>query len=72
MLRSETSGYFKKLLVALSLPTADFLARETKKAMDGAGTKEETLVEIFSSRSNKEICDMKAAYQRSKLAKLLR
>ena len=66
MLRSETSGYFKKLLVALSLPTADFLAREMKKAMDGAGTKEETLVEVLCSRSNKEICDMKAAYQRSK------
>lgn len=48
-LKSELSGNLENVLVALSLPIADYLAREMHDAVCGIGTNEGTLVEILVS-----------------------
>ena len=63
-LKSELSGSFKKVMVALCLPMEDFMAREMNKALSGKGTDEETVIEILCSGTNKEMREMNAAYQR--------
>lgn len=63
-LKSELSGNLEKVLVALSLPIADFMAREMYEAVNGIGTAEGTLVEILCSGTNQEIRDINAAYLR--------
>lgn len=63
-IKSETSGNFEKLLVALVQPPAEYMAREMYEAVSGIGTNEGTLVEILCSGTNQEIRDMNAAYQR--------
>ena len=63
-LKSELSGSFEKVIVALSLPVADFMAKEMHEAMSGAGTNEGTLVEILCSGTNQEIREINAAYLR--------
>ncbi len=63
-IKSETSGNFKRLLVALCLPPADFLAGEVHEAVQGLGTEEGSLIEILCCRTNYEVCEMTAAYQR--------
>ena len=50
--------------MALSLPVADFMAKEMHEAMSGAGTNEGTLVEILCSGTNQEIREINAAYLR--------
>ncbi len=66
-LKSELSGSIEKLMVALCLPVADYMAREMYEAVNGIGTKEGTLVEILCSGTNQEIREINAAYQRCKL-----
>ena len=51
-------------MVALSLPVADFMAKEMHEAVSGAGTNEGTLVEILCSGTNQEIREINAAYLR--------
>ncbi len=63
-MKSELSGNLEKVLVALSLPIADFMAREMYEAVNGIGTAEGTLVEILCSGTNQEIRDINAAYVR--------
>jgi len=63
-LKSELSGNLEKLLVALSLPSADFLAHEMHEACAGLGTNESTLVQILCSGTNQEIREINAAYVR--------
>ncbi len=63
-MKSELSGNLEKVLVALSLPIADFMARELYEAVNGIGTAEGTLVEILCSGTNQEIRDINAAYVR--------
>ncbi|XP_046450951.1 annexin B9-like [Daphnia pulex] len=63
-LKSELSGTFEKIMVALCLPVADFMAREMYEAVNGMGTKEGTLVEILCSGTNQEIREINAAYLR--------
>ena len=59
-------GKFEDVIVALMLTPVDFLAKQLHKAMAGAGTEEETLVEILCSRDNHEIADIVEAYERRK------
>ena len=44
------------------MPTAGYCAKQAHKAMKGAGTDEETLVEIVCSRSREEVIGIAAAY----------
>ncbi|KAL1451343.1 hypothetical protein WDU94_005730 [Cyamophila willieti] len=62
-LKSELSGKFEDLIVALMAPTPVFLARELHHAMAGVGTTESTLVEILCSTSNAEIHAIRQAYE---------
>jgi len=63
-LKSELSGKFEDIVLALLLPSADYDARSLHKAVDGIGTKESVLVEIMCSRNNSEIAAIKEAYKR--------
>jgi len=65
-LKSELGGNLEKLLVALCLPPADFMAHEVHDAVCGMGTNESTLVQILCSGTNQEIREMNASYLRRK------
>lgn len=65
-LKSELSGKFEDLIVALMTPTYDFLAKEIRNAINGIGTNEETVIEIICSTSNAEINNIKLAYHKCK------
>lgn len=64
-IKSETSGNFEKVLVALTQSRASFLARELYKAMDGLGTTESALIQVLCSCTNQEIKDINSAYVQS-------
>lgn len=66
-LKSELSGKFEDLVVALMTPTYDFLAKEIHYAIDGIGTNEETIIEIICTASNAEINNIKMAYHKCRL-----
>ncbi|XP_072880945.1 annexin A2-like [Hemitrygon akajei] len=53
----------KAVILGLMKTPAVYDALEMKKAMKGLGTTEVTLIEILCSRSNKEIAEMRKAYQ---------
>ena len=63
-LKSELSGSFEKVMVALSLPVVDFMAKEMHEAISGIGTNEITLMEVLCSGTNQEIREINAAYLR--------
>lgn len=49
------------------LPTDEYCAKQLHKAMKGAGTNEDVLVEILCSRPYDEIVKIAAAYETSKI-----
>lgn len=61
-LEGDTHGDFEDLLVALVTPPAAYDCHEFLRAVKGAGTTESTLIEIFASRSNKQIKALSDAY----------
>ncbi|ROL55420.1 Annexin A3 [Anabarilius grahami] len=61
-LKGDTQGNFEKVLVALARPPAVNDAKWINKAMKGAGTDNSILIEILSSRTNKQIKELSAAY----------
>ncbi len=65
-IKSETSGNFENLLVALLTPIVDFYVKELHDAMSGLGTDEDVLIEILCSMTNFEIHTIKNAYERCK------
>ncbi|XP_076063063.1 annexin B9-like [Oratosquilla oratoria] len=61
-LKSELSGKFEEVIVALMTPTYEYLAKEINHAIIGLGTDERTLVEILCTGDNAYIYHIKNAY----------
>jgi len=61
-LKSELSGNLEECLLAMMEPSVLFDAKCLRRAMKGAGTDEETLIDILCSRSNAEINTIKQEY----------
>ncbi|XP_028599906.2 annexin A5 [Podarcis muralis] len=62
-LKSELTGKFERLMVALMRPARLFDAHALKHAIKGAGTDEKVLTEILASRTPAEIRNIKQVYQ---------
>lgn len=62
-LKSELSGDFEDLILALLEPPALYDAKQLHKAMAGLGTTESILIEIMTSRTNQQIAEIKQAYR---------
>jgi len=61
-LKSELSGDFERLILALITPWADYMAGEIHHAIQGTGTNEKKLIEILCPCNNDEIRQINAAY----------
>ncbi|CAL4152633.1 unnamed protein product, partial [Meganyctiphanes norvegica] len=61
-LKSELSGKFEQVIIALMTPLPIYLARELHHAIQGIGTNEKTLVEILCSNDNAWILAIKNSY----------
>nr|XP_031526799.1 annexin A6 [Vicugna pacos] len=62
-LKSEISGDLARLILGLMMPPAHYDAKQLKKAMEGAGTDEQALIEILATRTNAEIRAINEAYK---------
>lgn len=62
-LKSETSGNFENLLVAMLTPLPQLYAKHIRDAISGIGTDEEVLIEVLCTKSNSEIRTIRAAYE---------
>ncbi|KAG8274798.1 hypothetical protein J6590_099698 [Homalodisca vitripennis] len=65
-LKSELSGNFEDLILALMTPIPEYQAKELHHALSGIGTNENTLVELMCAATNHEIHAMRGAYERCK------
>ncbi len=64
-LDSDTSSNFREVLRRLMMNPVELDCFELNKAVKGAGTNEETLIEILASRSNERIRLINERYQKS-------
>ncbi len=60
--KNELSGNFLEATTALFYTPIDYDCSQIYKAMKGLGTNEDTLIEIFASRSNEELTKIKIRY----------
>ncbi|CAL4069002.1 unnamed protein product, partial [Meganyctiphanes norvegica] len=63
-LRKELTGHFETLILSLMKSLPVYLAQELHSAMKGAGTNENTLVEILCARDHSHLCQIKEAYKK--------
>lgn len=63
-IKSETSGNFESLLVALLTYSSELYARELYEAMYGGGTDEDVLIEVMCTMSNQEIREISGFFYR--------
>ncbi|XP_061083833.1 annexin A11a isoform X1 [Conger conger] len=69
-LKSELSGNFERLVLAMMKTPAQLDASELHDAIKGAGTDEACLIEILASRSNAEIKEINEVFKRDYKKKL--
>ncbi|XP_029313035.1 annexin A11b [Cottoperca gobio] len=62
-LKSELTGNYEKLVIAMMKSPTQFDASELREAIKGAGTDEACLIEILSSRSNADIHEINRIYK---------
>ncbi|XP_075904180.1 annexin A5a isoform X2 [Nelusetta ayraudi] len=63
-LKSELGGLFENLIVALLTPPALYDASQLHKALKGAGTDDDVLIEILASRTGEQIKDIVKVYKK--------
>ncbi|XP_036934023.1 annexin A5a isoform X4 [Acanthopagrus latus] len=69
-LKSELGGLFESLIVALMTPAVSYDASQLHKALKGAGTDDDVLIEILASRTGEEIKDIIKVYKKEFSSKL--
>ena len=57
-IKGDTSGNYRQILKNLLYSAVEYDCRELQRAIKGAGTDEEALIEILSSRSKKRLQDI--------------
>lgn len=70
-LKSELGGNFENVIVALMTEPDQYLCQELNKAMDGAGTNENVLVEILCTKTNDEVKRLVDVYEESEYLMLV-
>jgi annexin A7/11 len=63
-IKSETSGNFEKVLVALLTPLDHYFAKILHDAIQGLGTDEEALIEVLCTSSNHVINSIRTLYEK--------
>jgi annexin A7/11 len=62
-LKSELSGNYEDAILALFDPPANYDAKQLRKAMEGAGTDESSLIEILATRTSNQLNQIKISYK---------
>ena len=65
-MKSNLGGNFEDAIVGLMYTSAEYDASELRRAMAGAGTDEQALIEILCSRNNAQIKAIVEAYDSCK------
>ncbi|XP_056148271.1 annexin A5a [Lampris incognitus] len=63
-LKSELGGLFEGIIVALMTPPTSYDASQLQKALKGAGTDDNVLIEILASRTGEQIKDIIKVYKK--------
>jgi len=62
-LKSELSGSFEDVILALMMNPVELLARDLRRAIAGLGTNESTLIDILCTQSNVQMAQLKNTYR---------